>query len=449
MQGTFWNGTHWPSAIQWTGAFIDTLLAASDISLLASPDNANDDVLKYKRQIETYFNSEDVIQIFGAAYDDVQWVVLEWLEVIKFLRRYDPEADLSRYAHRAHIFYHVVQDKFNTSLCNGGLTWNPALATYKNAITNELFMASSISMYLYFPGDQNSDPYPATNYQNITNATLPVLSSLAAHDSSLLENAQKGYEWFKAQNFVNTQGLIIDGFHISDNQTTCNKPNEMVYTYNQGVILSALRGLWEATGDESYLADGHALVQTVIRATGWSGVQGQWAGLGRNGIMEDYCDAALNCSQDAQTFKGIYFHHLGQFCEPLPTTTALVPGLTKLASSSLAASHAGNCSSMTSWIQHNTQAALSTRNKTGIIGGWWGADDGNTFLSQSLQGAAQLPRNSDDYRNNPQILHEPPWICQNCRTIHRRDANDGGRGRTVESHASGLGVVKAASDFLA
>lgn len=501
MQNTYWNGTYWPTTIQWIGAFLDTLLAASDRSftnalveydgnILGARDvseaSLQSEAQKYFSQIEAYYGDEDVVQIFNAAYDDAQWVVLEWLEAIKFINQYDAyaksdlgQSDVANFAHRAHIFYNIVQDQFNTSLCSGGLTWNPALAPYKNAITNELFMASSIGMYLYFPGDTNTNPYPVPNYANITNTTLSSLPTLQAHDPLLLNNAKEEYAWFASHNFTNAQGLVVDGFHISANQTTCDERDEMVYTYNQGVLLSGLRGLWEATGDVSYLNDGYGYVKTVINATGWNARNSyeasQWAGLGRNGIMEDYCDAPATCSQDNQIFKGIYFHHLDLFCEPLPTSTALVSGFTYTASSALANSHAQTCASYASWIEHNANAALSTRNSSGIIGGWWGASYVNKTQGPSPEWAVPRPQGSADVWNDPSVLSQPPWVCQgwggcdangrgkggnfpgsNARRMkrvfqskkeRRQDANSEGLGRTVETEGSGLGVVKAASDF--
>ncbi|KAK5116897.1 hypothetical protein LTR62_006618 [Meristemomyces frigidus] len=495
MQDTFWNGTQWPAAIQWTGAFLNTLLAASEVSFTnALSDNKvnvsdsqntkpslSSEIEDYFTQIEAYYSHEETTQIFDAAYDDVQWVVLEWLAAIRFIDQYNEHTNSSlgqketaRFAHRAHIFYHIVQDKFNTSLCGGGLTWNPALATYKNAITNELFLASSIAMYLYFPGDSDTDPYPNVDYFNATNTTLPLLPALSAHDPLLLDNAVKGYAWFKAHNFTTAQGLIVDGFHISKNQTTCDERNEMVYTYNQGVLLSGLRGLWEATGNVGYLTDGYAFVNTVINATGWNAsdgyMDGQWAGLGRDGIMEDYCDASADCSQDNQIFKGIYFHHLDLFCEPLRTSIPLVPELTHIASAALAVRHQEQCAGYAPWVEHNAHAALSTRNSTGIMGGWWGA---NYKDNKQDAWAPALPSDSIDLWNEPEVLQQPPWVCQGqhgCRYSNRADRsglgqegktwglftkrmakgdiNDQGRGRTIETHASGVSVAKAANDFL-
>jgi len=196
--------------------------------------------------------------------------------------------------------------------------------------------------------------------------------------------------------------------------------------------------------------------------------------LGRNYAhikQEDYCDAPAKCSQDNQIFKGIYFHHLDLFCEPLPTSTPLIAGLTEVASSSLAAEHAGKCASYTPWIEHNAYAALSTRNGTGVIGGWWGASYVNKTQGPWPGYAAPKPYGSTDEWNEPWVLQQPGWECQgwHCQKggrgshandqrmaklfrqrrglLRRRDVNDEGRGRTVETQGSGVGVVKAASDF--
>nr|OQO31420.1 hypothetical protein B0A51_02131 [Rachicladosporium sp. CCFEE 5018] len=435
MQTTYWNGTYWPGALQWVDAFLDTLLIASDRSFTnevksssisairsqSSTSRMQADIKRYFYQVEAYYGGEDTVQIFDAAYDDAQWVVLEWLAAIRFVQQYDDllgsdhgESNVARFAHRARLFYNIVEGEFDTSLCDGGVTWNPTLATYKNAITNELFVSSSIAMYLYFPGDHDTDPYPHPDYLSLTNITLPALPVAKPHDAVYLENAINAYAWFKSHNFTNGQGLIVDGFHLSDNQTTCDKRNEMVYTYNQGVILSGLRGLWEATGETSYLNDGYSLIATVINATGWyadTAVEAaQWSGLGRNGIMEDYCDAPANCSQDSQIFKGIYFEHLDLFCEPLPTSKALVPDLSKLADPDLGASHAARCQSYLPWIEHNAQAALKTRNGSGIIGGWWGASYVNHTQSAASYWSVEIPADSWDERNQPWVLGQAPWI---------------------------------------
>ncbi|KAM3420375.1 hypothetical protein BST61_g3654 [Cercospora zeina] len=274
---------------------------------------------------------------------------------------------------------------------------------------------------------------------------------------------------------TNTQGLYVDGFHISGrerNETQCDSRNEMVYSYNQGVILSGLRGLWESTGNTTYSQDGHDLVRKVVKATGWLVDPGlapsetrEWAGLGRAGILEDFCGAERDCSQDAQAFKGIYLHHLGQFCEPLPREP-LYPGKTFAADKELAALHRASCQAYAPWIAHNARAALETRNSKGQFGGWWGASRGSDH-------PAVLPSGAVDYRNNASELLHSPWTsstggqqyagllavqeqlpiaprkdgstseCRSGDCVRRSegDWNDHGRGRTVETQGGGVALL--------
>ena len=85
-------------------------------------------------------------------------------------------------------------------------------------------------------------------------------------------------------------------------------------------------------------------------------------------MMEDNCDAKATCSQYIPIFKGVYFYHLGHFCDPLPNRKALVLGFTHLTDASLAIEHKEKCHSYSLWIEHNAYAALSTRNASGIVG---------------------------------------------------------------------------------
>jgi hypothetical protein len=195
--------------------------------------------------------------------------------------------------------------------------------------------------------------------------------------------------------------------------------------------------------------------------------------------MEDYCDAAGTCSQDAQIFKGIYFHHLDLFCEPLPTVTPLVQGLTNLADEGLAAAHSDHCGSYAAWVTHNAEAALSSRDQYNVVGGWWGEkqnndgsnDNGDGSQSATLDMAVPLSPGSQDVINDPALLDQEPWTCgRHCReyAVGGGSVSDSGSGsgdattlphaelqkrqearpsHTVETQGSGVGVVRAASDF--
>lgn len=448
-----WLGD-WTEAIDWTGAVINTHLTAALSSLSHSlnytfPSAPNDaaspnsdahylenEINKYFTQSVAYYYTEDYLSIRNQAFDDMLWVVLGWLESTRFVdahskMHYPPSNNLESptkgdwwharqfippFAHRARVFYELAEQGWDDKLCGGGMTWNPALLPYKNAVTNQLFIAASVGMYLYFPGDDNDSPFLTTTYGRTGNFVQMVNGSRLRREHGLenmeyLEAAVKGYDWLANINMTNNEGLYVDGYHIAglstnSSKTECDERNEMVYTYNQGIILSGLRGLWEATGNATYLEDGHALVGNVLRATGWGTYDEEDSSydLGTEGILTEACDPTGDCNQDAQTFKGIFFHHFTAFCAPL-ASSPLLPSIP----SEIEQSHDENCTSYTPWVILNAEAAMRTRNEEGKFGGWWGVVD------------------DEDVYDDP---------------------NDRGRGRTVETQSSGLAVVRAMYEFL-
>lgn len=323
------------------------------------------------------------------------------------------------------------------------MNWNPNLIPYKNAITNELYTAASIAMYLYFPGDNNSAPFLSSNTREETDSPAKI------HDPVHLENAIKAYKWLKDSHTQNPwSGLYQDGFHIHGwrklrNGTidpgtgNCDELNTMVYTYNQGVILSASRGLWMATGARSYLDDGHALIESVVKATGWPNHGTTWHGLGRGGIMEEFCDHNGQCSQDGQTFKGIFFLHLTEFCRPLwayeeELMSMRVNGYDR----AVYRYHLSRCAAYGKWIAHNAQAAKATKDKKGRFGMWWTVVEPDDDDMYNIRRSTVLPPDAVDHLNpsSGSPANDP---------IRGSDLNDRGRGRTVETQSGGLAVLRA------
>ncbi|KAH6720487.1 putative glycosyl hydrolase [Leptodontidium sp. MPI-SDFR-AT-0119] len=491
-----WQGI-WPTSIDWTSAVIGTYLSAalSTISTsfpsLTSPKDAENILNKYFSQLSASYFGQDAFALRQEAYDDMLWVVLGWLESIKFINthseaHYGEQAEKAAgwygeqwtpaFAHRARLFWDIASQGWDTSLCKGGMIWSPYLTPYKNAITNELWIAASISMYLYFPGDEITSPFG-----------LPSTADAKAHDPKYLAAAIEAYKWLSDSNMTDAKGLYVDGYHISgwsrENpkngskpNTKCDIRNDMTYTYNQGVLLSGQRGLYEATGARSYLEEGHKLVEDVIAATGWnlkhqsvfpeddttSRKLGKWHGLGRSGILEEACDAEAYCSQNSQTFKGIFFHHLTLFCALLPEHLVLPSQLflTKDAGREPPGNplevkkwHDKACSRYEHWIKHNAKAALTTLDSDGKFGMWWGAPP---HSESEPDAEVELPDGAVDYRNNgipPQWKdmeryrrHAPEQSMDfktNDRKIRIRDLNDRGRGRTVETQGGGIMVLRA------
>ncbi|RAH52750.1 glycosyl hydrolase [Aspergillus piperis CBS 112811] len=519
-----WQGT-WPTSIDWTAAVLGTHVSATLSSLTSTAGDVLSDLLSenasgnhkqlediteqyslgfenlinhYFDQTSAFYFGEDAFAVRNQAFDDMLWVVLGWLENIKFqvlhsdLHYDDPFSPnettkrlwhgtqfQSPAAHRARVFYGLASGGWDVSLCNGGMIWSPYLTPYKNAITNELYIAASIGMYLYFPGDFIDSPFMGTTLDDEN------WSDGYPHDPTHLQAAIEGYSWLNASNMTGANGLYGDGFHISgwksaDDPGTrkCDVLNTMVYTYNQGVILSGLRGLWLATGLQQYLSDGHRLVNDVLLATGWpdKGSQ-QWEGLGRGGVLEDACDSSGSCSQNGQTFKGIFFHHLAEFCRDIrPQELRFLASANRTGDGEdgwqyVYEWHQARCRTYRPWIEHNANAALLTKNGDGKIGEWWG----NTTATD----VSPLPQGAIDYQNygaqgedsealtgllrsrgskgpseDETLGLDSTRQLQGWGTAPERsgfterdyapnDYNDRGRGRTVETQSGGVAVLRA------
>lgn len=512
-----WLGV-WSSTIDWTGAVMGTYVAAALNSLtrsfhylipfLSTSDSSpgktesqlgagrwrvENEINRYFTQSAEYYFGQNDFAIRLQANDDMLWVVLAWLENIKFVDvhagvHYRPpierganthsaeawygEQFVPAFAHRARIFWQLARRGWDTTLCGGGMLWNNHILPYKNAITNELYISASIGMYLYFPGDSNRSPFFLRNGPETRRFPFgfeqetPTPVGNSSYDTLHLSEAIKAYDWLKASNMTNNAGLYVDGFHIRDygvNGTIgtgkCDERNDMVYTYNQGVLLSALRGLWEATGNVTYLEDGHRLVRNVIASTGWNLFskphipppsdlveRWKWRGLGRAGVLEDACDANGHCSQDGQTFKGIFFHHMTLFCEPLPAS-AKTPGKTHGAGKDRRTMHRQRCKEYAGWVAWNAKAALNTRDEKGVFGMWWslGAVTDDSPVSQVYdlieEKSQRLPETASDRAFN--VL--PPRHCESDQLWGKwcEDPNGRGRGRTVETQGGGVAVLRA------
>ncbi|XP_044719764.1 glycosyl hydrolase family 76 protein [Hirsutella rhossiliensis] len=460
------NGT-WPTSIDWTGAVIETVLSGTLSTLTRSlnSEHVGGDAQRKQRenlisslyaQVVHSFFGQNAIAIKNQAYDDILWVVLGWIEAIKELNQALQNMPWQGYnwfctfAERAREFWDLATHGWDTLLCGGGMVWNPRLEPYKNAITNELWIAASIAMYENFPNDTFREAWVASK-------------GFPTRDPVYLAAAVEGYKWLKQVNMTNQRGLYVDGYHIDNNKPNnvkCDARDEMVYTYNQGVILTGQRGLWAVTGSHSYLEEGHSLIQSVIKATGWD-LLPPWHGLGRGGILEEMCDASGTCSQDGQTFKGIFFHHLTAFCAPIEAAGVATHG-TRVSLEQHAhvqAAHGKACRAYLSWVKHNARAALGTRDERGRFGMWWGAIVfSQPAVSKFTDGIDHEAPNATDYRNegtprdavwgkNHRVPDEArAWgKSTDKRSTDKRDddPNNRGRGRTVETQAGGLALLRA------
>jgi len=194
-------------------------------------------------------------------YDDNAWWALAWVAAFDLTRD-------SRYLTAAQAIF-TANTAGWTDACGGGLVWN-AKSSYKNAITNELFLTLAALLHQRVPGDQGS----------------------------YLTWAQRAWEWFSSSGLIGPDGLVNDGLNAA-----CQNNGGTPWTYNQGVILGGLAALSEITGDRAYLTQGEtiaaaALSQLVTPA----------------GILAERCEApGATCDGDQVQFKGIFVRYLYDF----------------------------------------------------------------------------------------------------------------------------------------
>jgi predicted alpha-1,6-mannanase (GH76 family) len=194
--------------------------------------------------------------------DDTGWWGLAWLQAYQLDRPRLPDA--SQYLAMAETDADYMHESWD-STCGGGLWWTTG-RTYKNAITNELFL--ELTAWLH--------------------NTLP-------HDTKYLRWAKAEWAWFRRSGMINGRGLVNDGL-----DGRCANNHQPTWTYNQGVILAGLAQLYVATGNPGQLREAEAIAGAAISR------------LSVRGVLREPCRGS-GCGpnfRDVQSFKGIFTRDL-------------------------------------------------------------------------------------------------------------------------------------------
>ena len=192
------------------------------------------------------------------AIDDSEWWALTWLQAYDLTRN-------QKYLDMAATIGTYVQGYWDPTTCGGGVWWD-AEKTYKNAVTNGLYVRLAAELHNRIPGD-----------------TL------------WLERAQTGWNWLTASGMVNADGLVNDGLNAA-----CANNGRTVWSYNQGLAVGAGLELWRATKD--------AAILTTVRRLADAGTTSP--ALVNNGVLTESCEAAGTCDDNAKQFKGIFLRYL-------------------------------------------------------------------------------------------------------------------------------------------
>eukprot|EP01119_Soliformovum_irregulare_P019542 TRINITY_DN6210_c0_g1_i2.p2 TRINITY_DN6210_c0_g1~~TRINITY_DN6210_c0_g1_i2.p2 ORF type:complete len:186 (-),score=44.29 TRINITY_DN6210_c0_g1_i2:38-595(-) len=108
--------------------------------------------------------------------------------------------------------------------------------------------------------------------------------------------AQKEWEWFARSGMINDQNLINDGL-TSD----CKNNGGNTWTYNQGVILGGLQGLYEITKNETLIGHAEKIADAAMSNLRFP-----------NGVLRESCDPNNSCGSDGAEFKGVFVRYLGE-----------------------------------------------------------------------------------------------------------------------------------------
>ncbi|KAK4196484.1 glycoside hydrolase family 76 protein [Triangularia verruculosa] len=170
---------------------------------------------------------------------------------------------------------YMSQYWLNTS-CSGGLIQQIPSQSYKNAISNELYISLAAGLYL------------------------------RTDDKNYLDKAVMAWDWFRESGMINQQDLVNDGL-TSD----CRNNNQTEWSYNQGVILGALVDLYHATGNSSYLSQAKTIADAAI-AVSTSPLITTTDNSPSGTILTESCEHDGRCNNDQQAFKGIFAYNLGK-----------------------------------------------------------------------------------------------------------------------------------------
>ncbi len=191
-------------------------------------------------------------------YDDMEWMALAWL------RAYDLLGD-EKYKDAVFELWTHIRTGWNDR-SGGGIAWRKEQLDYKNTPANAPAVILAARLYQQF-GDEED-----------------------------LEWAKRIYDWQKRVLVDPETGLVWDGINRTGDGSI---DSDWKFTYGQGVFIGAAIELYDATGDESYLADARKTGNYVVTAMASPAT----------GLLPNEGDG------DGALFKGVLVRYLGELAK--------------------------------------------------------------------------------------------------------------------------------------
>ncbi|MBW4420348.1 MAG: carbohydrate-binding protein [Myxacorys californica WJT36-NPBG1] len=239
-----WDTTNWWNAANALDATIEYSRLTDSLTYRSNIYNTFYQKPRYANFINPWFR------------DDDGWWAIAWIKA------YDLTGE-TKYLDQAKTIVHSMETGWDTNVCGGGLYWHKKELTYKNAITNSLFLAAAAKLHLREPNNPN-----------------------------YLQWAQRSWQWFKQSGMINDQQLVNDGL-----DSNCRNNGKTVWTYNQGVLIGGLVDLYRGTQDQELLEQAVAIADASI------------ANLAPKGILREPCEPN-DCGNDGPQFKGVFMRNL-------------------------------------------------------------------------------------------------------------------------------------------
>lgn len=213
-----------------------------------------------------------------AGYDDAQWTGIALIKAYQLLNK-------EIYLQKAiELWNYICENSWDSIYCSGGLWWNIE-KTYKNAITNELFIVFSTMLYF------------ETNEQKYNNWAIRTWKWFETTDmlSSETKNAKVKY-------------LVNDGVN-----SYCKNNNGPIWSYNQALLIGGLVNLWKINKEEMYLDIATKIALSALDFLTISDI-----------LVERYTNGDINNSlnSDQQQFKGIFCRYISSLAQILPSNNS-------------------------------------------------------------------------------------------------------------------------------